>query len=450
MRLLVVGAGKVGTTLIEKLSKEKHDVIIVDIDEDKVENLVNKYDIMGIVGGGGDKSVLEEAGVDKVDFFIACTSRDELNILSCMLAKKMGARYSIARVREPEYYSEENYMEREFGIDMLFNPELRTAEEIAQVLKFPSAVNIETFADGSVVMIELVIRKGNPIIDKSVVDIVKQNGVKLLFSMVERDGRVFIPRGDFVVKEGDRIHITATAQEIEAFSRAMKIYKKRARSVFIVGGGKIAYYLAKNLLESRLDVTIIDIDEERCRELSEKLPEATVLCGDGTDQEVLNEEGIAKSDACVALTGMDEENVIISLYALSRRVPKVITKVDRFTVAHMVRNLGLDSVVSPRNVIANRILRFVRRYRDGSEGNINRFYNIQDKVEALEFVVTADCTFLNIPLKDLKIKSNYLVNGIVRDKEYIIPTGDSCLKVGDIVLVVTTDKNVTDLNRMIK
>ncbi len=450
MRLVIVGAGKVGTTLIEKLSKEKHDVIIVDVDDEKVERLVNKYDIRGIAGGGCDRSVLEEAEVSKADFFIACTSRDELNILSCMLAKKMGAKYSVARVRDPEFYSEEDYMSKEFSIDMPFNPELRTAEEIAQILKFPSAVNIETFADGSVVMIELLIKKGNPIIDKSVVDIIKEYEVKLLFSMVERDGKVFIPRGDFVIKEGDRIHITATEQEIAAFSKDMQMYKKRAKSVFIVGGGKIAYYLAKNLIESRVNVTIIDIDEERCRELSEKLPEATILCGDGTDQDVLSEEGIAKCDACVALTGMDEENVIIALYAASKKVAKVVSKVDRATVAQMVRNLGLDTVVSPRNVIANKILRFVRSRREGGDGSINRLYNILDKVEALEFIATAECKFLNIPLKDLKIKNNYLVNGIVRNKEYIIPTGDSYIAEGDAVLIVTTDKNVTDLNRLIK
>ena len=450
MRLVVVGAGKVGTTLVEKLSGEKHDVIIVDIDAKTVEGLVNKLDIRGIVGGGADKSVLEEAEADKADFFIACTSRDELNVLSCMLAKKMGAKYVVARVRDPEYYSEEDYMSKEFGIDMLFNPELRTAEEIAEILKFPSAVNIESFADGSVVMIELLIKKGNPIIDKSVFEIVKTYNVKLLFSMVERDGKVFIPRGDFVIREGDRVHITAPEGEIATFSKGLQIYKRRAKSVFIVGGGKISYYLARNLIESRVKVTIIDINKDRCKELSEKLPEATILCGDGTDQEVLDEEGMKKCDACVALTGMDEENVIISLYAASCNVSKVISKVDRFTVAQMVRNLGLDTVVSPRNVIANKILRFVRAYRPGNESSINRLYKIGDKVEALEFSVTDKCDFTGVPLKELHIKNNSLVNGIVRNKEYIVPTGDSRLETGDDVLIVTTDKNVTDLNQIIK
>lgn len=450
MRLIIVGAGKVGSTLIDKLSRENHDVIIVDINGKNVENLVNKYDIRGIVGGGADKEVLEEAEVDKTDFFIACTSRDELNVFSCMLAKKMGAKYVIARVREPEYYSEDDYMSKEFGIDLLFNPELRTADEIARILKFPSAVNIETFADGSVVMIELAVKKGNPLIEKSVMLVVKNYDVKVLFSMVERDGKVLIPRGDFVIKEGDRVHITAKEDEITSLIKELQIYKRKSKSVFIVGGGKIAYYLAKNLIQSHVNVIIMDIDEERCAELSEELPEATILCGDGTDQEVLDEEGLAKCDACVALTGMDEENVIIALYAAFKKVNKVISKVDRTTVAHMVRNLELDTVVSPRNVIANHILRFVRGHLDGTDNGIQRLYKIGESVEALEFAVTDECNIIGVPIKDLKIKPDTIVNGIVRGKKYLIPTGDSRFEEGDCVLVVTTDKNITDLNDIVK
>ncbi len=450
MKITIVGAGKIGATFVEKLSMEKHDVVIIDIDGIIVENLVNRHDVQGIVGGGADKSILEEAGVDKSDLFIACTSRDELNILSCMMAKKIGAKYAIARVREPEYYSEEDYMSREFGIDMIFNPELRTAEEIARILKFPSAINMETFADGSVVMIELLIKEGNPLIEKTVVDIVKEYDLNALFSMIEREGKVYIPRGDFVIKKGDRVHITAKEGELAVFSKTLQIYKRKARSVIIVGGGKIAYYLAKYLIESRVQVTIIEIDEIRCKELSMQLPQATILCGDGTDQEVLNEEGISKCDACVALTGMDEENVIISLYALSKDIDKVVTKVDRDTVAHMVRNLGLESVFSPRNVIANSILRFVREQRSNGETKINELYRIGEKVEAIEFLVSEKFDYCGIPLKDLKFKTNTLVNGIVRDGEYIIPTGESKLEVGDIVIIVTAHKNINSLEQLIK
>lgn len=450
MRLIIVGAGKVGATLVEKLSMENHDLVIVDKNPLHIEGLVNKFDVRAICGGGCDRKVLEEAGAEKADFFIACTSRDELNILCCMLAKKMGAKHTVARVRDPEYFSEIGFMSKELGLDMLFNPEYRTAKEIAQLLKFPSAINIESFAGGTVAMIELKINSGNPIIGKQISQIMKDYEVKVLFGLVERDSKVFIPRGDFVINENDRVHITATESELATFSKKLHIFKQRAKSVFIIGGGKIAYYLAKELIETGVDVKIIEKSEERCIELSEELPKATILFGDGTDQEVLDEEGLKKSDACVALTGMDEENVIISLYAALQKVNKVITKVDRPTVAHMVKNLGLDTILSPRNVIANQILRFVRAFQSGSDRGITNLYKLHEHVEALEFKVSEEYPYLNVPLKELKIKHHFLVCGIVRENEYIIPTGESCFRKGDKVLIITTDKRVNDLNQIIK
>lgn len=450
MRLIIVGAGKVGATLVEKLASENHDLIVVDKNSQNVETLINKYDVQGVCGGGCDRAVLTEAGADKADFVIACTDRDELNVLCCMMAKKMGAKYAVARVREPEYFSEIDDMKREFGLDMIFNPEYRTAKEIARVLKFPSAVNIESFAGDTVSLIELKIGAGNPIIGKKIMDIIKEYGVKLLFGLVVRKSYIFIPRGDFVIEEGDHVYITATESAMAAFSKKLHIYKHRSKSVFIIGGGKIAYYLAKELKESGVDIKIIEKDESRCVTLSEELPYATILCGDGTDQEVLEEEGIRNCDACVALTGMDEENVIISLYAVSRAVGKSITKVDSVTVAKMVKNLGLDTVLAPRNVSANEILRFVRACQSGADGVITNLYKIHESVEALEFSVTEDCEFLNIPLKDLKINRNFLVCGIVRDEEYIVPTGDSCFLVGDKTIIITTDKQVTELNQLVR
>lgn len=450
MRLVIVGAGKVGATLVDKLSSEDHDVIIVDKDAQCVESVLNKYDVQGVCGGGCDREILDEAGADKADFVIACTDRDESNILCCMMAKKMGAKHTIARVREPEFFSELEEMSREFGIDMIFNPEYRTAKEIAEVLQFPSAINIETFAGGTMSIIELKINAGNPIIGKAISDIIKEYELKILFGLVDRKGQVFIPRGDFVIEENDHVFITATVRELAAFSKKIHIYKQRSKSIFIIGGGKIAYYLANELSEGGINVKIIEIDEKRCIELSEELPHATILLGDGTDQEVLDEEGIKNSDACVALTGIDEQNVIISLYAASRNVGKVITKVDSRTVSRMVRNLGLDTVLAPRNVIANDILRFVRACQAGADAGLNSLYKLHESVEALEFTVSDDYEFLNVPLKDLKIKRNFLVSGIVRDKEYIVPTGESKFLLGDRVLIITTDKRITDLNQIVK
>ncbi len=449
MRLIIVGAGKIGATLVDKLSKEKHDIVIVDKDPKIVEQIVNRYDVMGVCGGGADRMILEEAGVSTADFVIACTSRDELNILCCMLAKKLGVSHTIARVRDPEYFMEMEYMKGELDLDMWFNPELRTAQEIAEILSFPSAINVETFADGAAVMIELKVKKENPMIGKSVMEIMRDFNVKALFSMVVRENKVYIPRGDFVIQENDIVHITASEKEITNFSKKMQMFRRRARSVFIVGGGKIAYYLAKELIARKVAVKIIEKDEARCEWLSEELPEATILNGDGTDHEVLDEEGIDKCNAVVTLTGMDEENVIVSLYATRKKVAKVITKVDRPTIGQMVSHLGLDSVVSPRIVIASSIVRFVRELTyEGAR--INQLYKIHDKVEALEFPVDNDFEHINVPLRDLNIKKNYLVNGIVRDREFIIPTGDTSFMIGDRVLIVTTEKNVSGLEDIVR
>ena len=450
MKLVIVGAGKIGGTLVEKLIKEKHDVIIVDKDAKIVEQVVNRYDVMGVCGGGADRMVLEEAGVADADFVIACTSRDELNILCCMLAKKLGAAHTIARVRDPEYFMEMEYMKGELDLDMWFNPELRTAQEIAEILSFPSAINVETFADGAAVMIEIKVKKENPMVGKTVMDLNRDLKVNILFSAVIRDNKVYIPRGDFVVQEGDVIHITASEKGITDFSKKTQTFRRRARSVFIIGGGKIAYYLAKELIARKVSVKIIEKDAERCEWLSEELPEATILHGDGTDHEVLDEEGIDKCNAVVTLTGMDEENVIVSLYATRKKVAKVVTKVDRPTIGQMVSHLGLDSVLSPRTVIASSIVRFVREIANEGKARINQLYKIHEKVEALEFPVTSSFGYKGVPLKELNIKKNFLVNGIVRDGEFIIPTGDSVFMEGDKVLVVTTEKNVSELEDIIR
>ena len=450
MRLIIVGVGKVGATLVEKLSKEDHDLVVVDKDSEEIETLVNKFDVRGVCGSGCEREVLLKAEADKADFFIACTNRDELNILCCMLAKNLGTKHTIARVREPEYFTEIDYMSKELGIDFMFNPEYRTAQEIAQVLKFPFAVSIESFAGGRVMMMELKIASDNPIVGKKVMDIAKDFNAKVLFPMVERDDEVFIPKGDFVIMAGDKLRITAEDKDLALFCKKLHVYKQRSRSVFIVGGGKVGYYLAKELLASGVGVKIIDRSEDRCDELKDSLRKATVLCGDGTDPEVLDEEGFKSSDACVALTAQDESNVIIGLYASSLGIKKVIAKVDSSTVADMVSDFGLDSVIAPRNVIANHILRFVRAFQSGSGRGISTLYKLHEEVEALEFNVSEDFPGLNVPIKELKLKDNCLFCGIVRDKEFIIPTGDVCFRCGDKVLVVTTDMTVNDLNQLLK
>ena len=450
MNIVIVGAGKVGETLIGNLVREKHDVAIVDSDYEIVKNIVDRYDVKGIVGGGLERNVLIDAGTEKADFFIACTSRDEMNILCCVLAKKIGAQRTIARVRDPEYFKEMENMRTDLGLDYSFNPELATAIEIAQVLKFPSALSVESFAGGRTRMAEFEITANNPLVGKNLQQISREYGKKILIGVVQRGEKIIIPHGDYIVESGDLIHIIGDEQEIVSFCKELKIFKRRAKSVFIIGGGKITYYLAQDLLNSGVSVKIVEKDEERAEELSELLPKATILIGDGTYQEVLDEENLKGNDACITLTGMDEENVMISLYAKSRKVDKTVTKIDRPSVLQLVSTLGLGTVVSPRNVIANHIVRFVRSFSSDKDEGADTLYKIGNRAEALEFTVVDGFKGINVPLKELTLKKSVLIGGIVRDNEFILPSGDSTLNVGDRVIVVSEEKQFTKLSQILR
>ena len=450
MNIVIVGAGKVGETLIGNLVHEKHNVAIVDNDYEIIKNVVNRYDVRGVVGGGLERNVLLDAGVDKADLLIACAPRDEMNILCCVLAKKIGAQRTIARVRDPEYSKEMENMRTDLGLDYSFNPELATALEIAEVLKFPSARSVESFAGGRTRMAEFEITIHNPLVGKNLYSISREYGNKILIGVVQRDNKIIIPHGDYVVQTGDIIHIIGDEQEIASFCKKLKIFKRKAKSVFIIGGGKIAYYLALELLGKGVNVKIVEQDEERAQELSELLPKATILIGDGTYQDILDEENLKRADACITLTGMDEENVMISLYAKSKKVDKIITKIDRPSILKLVDTLGLGTIVSARTVIANHIVRFVRSYSAAKDEGADTLYKIGNKAEALEFTVLDTFKGINIPLKELTLKKNVLIGGIVRNNEFILPTGDSTLNVGDRVIVVSEEKQFTKLSQILR
>ncbi len=445
MRIIIVGAGKVGRALLETLVEENHDVVVVDSNPDVVEQVVNQFDVMGYVGSGCERGVLTQSEVEHADFFIACTSRDEMNILCCVLAKQLGAKCTIARVRDPEYSKEVDGLSEYLSLDYAINPEYRTAVEISQIMKYPSALNVESFAGGKVNMVEFHIEKGNAIIGTSLMDVAKDFRSKVLVAMVKRGDEVIIPRGDFVIEENDDIHIIGNASEIALFCKKLKIFKPSAKSVFIVGGGKIAYYLANQLIDNGVSVKILEQDQEKCQDLSENLKKAKVLLGDGTDHELLTEEGFLDVDACVTLTGIDEQNVIISLFALQNGVEKVVTKVDRESVMTMVGKLGLGTVVAPKNVIANHILRFVRSHQAESGGGINTFYKLYDKAEAIEFTAEEDFVGLGVSLKELNIDRDILIGGIVRANQFIVPDGSTTIEVGDKVLVIAKTRRVQAL-----
>ncbi len=450
MNLIIVGAGKVGETLVADLANEQHDIVVLDVDGAKVSNIVNKYDVNGIVGSGLERSALLDAGIENVDFLIACTSRDETNILCSVLGRKLGAKSTVARVRDPEYFKEMENLKEDLGVDYFFNPERRTAIEIEKVLKFPSAKSVETFADGMANMVVFTIHKDNPIIGKSLVEISKDYQNKVLCGTVLRGDEVIIPRGNLVFKEGDEISLIGSEAEIAVFCKKLKIFKPRAKTVFITGGGKIAYYLAERLTNSGVSVKIVEKDKIRAEELSKILGRATVLNFDATEQEALDEEKLCDSDACVTLTGEDEENVIISLYAKECGVGKVITKIDKPSIVNMVKSIGLDTVVSPRKAIADHIIRFIRSNQAKAGGGINTLYRLYNKVEALEFTVSPNIIRTGVAIRDLQIDKRVLIGGVVRKDEFILPTGETKLEIGDKVIVVTSLSSVTELSQVVK
>ncbi len=443
MKIIILGAGKVGATLIKSFINEGHDVVILDIDADAVADRVNRFDINGVIGGGAERNALLEAGVEEADFLIACTSQDEVNILSCVIAKKLGAKHTIARVRDPQYFSEMDSVRDIIGLDWAFNPERQTALEIERLVKFPSAKSIESFASGKALMVEFDVLEGNPIIGKTIMEIGKEFKNNVLFGIIKRDGSAIIPKGDTKVNKGDVIYIIGAETDIINFSKKLKIFKPRSKSCFIVGGGKVAYYLAKALLKDGIDVKILENDKERANFLSEELPKATVLLGDGTDHSVLEEEGLKNADACVTLMGVDEQNVIISLFAKMKGVAKVVTNVDRSIISSMVTQFGLDTVISPRKVIASHIVKHVRatEVKDG----INNLYMLTKDVEAVEFTVKSTFEKKGIPLKSLNVKKNFLIGGIVREGEFVLPTGDTDLRENDRVIVVSKGEQINEL-----
>lgn len=450
MKIVIVGVGKVGKTLASNFTNELHDVVAVDIERYPVENLVNNYDLKGIIGSGLEKEVLSDAGVSEADLFIACTSRDEMNVLSCVLAKKEGAKCTIARVREPELFSQMQNLRETLGVDLMFNPELTTAEVIENNLKFPSAKNLEVFAGGRALMAEFLIEGKNPVIGKNITCVAKEYGGNVLFAVVKRGEKSFIPHGDFVFMDGDKAQIIGSEKDIPIFIKKLKIFKPRAKSVILVGGGKISYHLATKLLKSDVGVKIIEKDENICQKFADLLPRATVIQGDGIDRTLLNEENISKTDALVTLTDSDEDNVVISLYALQKNVEKVITKVNRTSTIEMANFIGLDTVISPRIAVANQIIGYVRSHQSKHSGNLRTFYKLTDSVDAIEFMADDNFKGLNVPLKKLKVKVNSLIGGIVRDDKFVLPSGDTCIKSGDRVIVVTGIKQVTALSDVFK
>lgn len=454
MRIVVVGAGKVGRVLTEQLAAEKHDIVVIDQDTDLIESLVNIYDVRGVVGNGGCYDVQKDAFEDGADLLIATTSSDETNILACLVAKKLGTPHTIARIRNPEYEKQLHFMREELGLSMVVNPEKATAREIARVLRFPSAIKREQFCRQRFELVEYRVNEGNPLEGLQLSDLYRNIRVKILICAVARGQQTIIPTGATVLQKGDKIYLTASARELESFFRKLNIFKARANNIMIVGASRIAYYLVKELQDIQKRVTVIDSNAARCQAMSEKFPGVLVIHGDGADSELLSEERISEMDAFVPLTGLDETNIILAMYASQFPNCKVVAKINRPSFADLANQKGLvDSVVSTAAVTSETIARYVRAMQNSFDSdNIKTLHRlVGGRVEALEFNVGPGLPFIGVPLKDLNLREGLLVAGIVRQNGApVIPSGADTLQEGDDVVIVTTDTTLHALRDIVK
>lgn len=452
MKIIVLGAGKVGKTLIKHMSNEDHDIIVVDQNATKVEEVVNQYGVIGVVGNGGSYDILMEAGAEDANLIICVTTSDELNILAGLMAKKMGTRHTIARVRNPDYSSQRDFMRNQLGFSMIVNPELEAASEIRRVLSFPSAVKVDTFSRGKVELAEFFVEDHSRLNGVELNQLHKITKTNILVCAVSHNEDVIIPDGNYAIKPGDHLYITGTHRDLSKFCLDIGVITSRIKNVIIIGGGKIAYYLSKQLSTQGIKVKIIEKDKNRCQVLAEKLPYVTIIHGDGSDDELLNEEGIENTDAVLALTGLDEENIVLSLSAKSLYHKKTIAKVTRMNYTGLSDVLKVDSIVAPKKIVASQIIRYVRaKMNKDHDSAVKTLYKIVDgEVEAVEFKVTEHFKFLHKTINEMKIKEHVLVAAIIRKNEVIVPKGNTAMELDDYVIIVSRGEIMKSLNDMLR
>lgn len=447
MRIIIVGIGKVGFTLAKYLSAEDHDVCIIDKRQSAIDLAGDSLDIMCLKGNGLSSGTLIEAGVKDADVVIATTHSDEVNMLCCLTAKRLGAVNTVARIRDPEYAREVTELKKELGLGLVINPELEAAREISRILRLPTASAVETFSSGRVELIALRLKGDESIIGKPLYKAMSDIGAPILFGTAVRNEEVIIPDGNYVPAKDDMIYVAGTPAAIMAFLKTEGKFKKQGRNVTLIGGGRIAYYLARELREIGMSVKIIEIDRKRCEELDELLPDCTIVCGDGTDAQILEEENVQYSHSVVTLTGRDEENLVTAMYATKLNVGKVVAKFNRGNYEGLLNDIGIDSIVSPKNVTSGKIIRYVRALNNTIGSNVETLHKIAgSRAEALEFRVKAGTKNLGVPFRDIRFRKNFLVCAIVRDNKTIIPSGNDFIKEDDTVIVISRLSNVDDLN----
>lgn len=451
LSIIIVGCGKVGMTLIEQLSKEGHDITIIDKNAAKVQEMSNLYDIMGLVGNGASYSVQMEAGIENADLIIAVTASDELNLLCCTVAKQVGDCAAIARVRTPDYSKEAGYLREKLGLTMIINPELEASLEIARILYLPTALEVNSFAHGQAEIVKFKIPEGNLLDGMTIATLGKSITNEILICAIEREGEVYIPGGNFQMAKADIVSFVAPRRHIRSFLKKIGFKTKQVKDAMIVGGGKASYYLAKQLIAMGIDVKIIEQNKERCEELSILLPEAIIINGDGTDEEVLREEGIEYAQAFIPLTDIDEENIMLTLHAKQVSNAKLITKINRSTFKNVISKLDLGSVIYPRYITSEAIIAYVRAKKNSTNSNIETLYHMFDnRAEAIEFRVDEPSSVTGIPLKDLMLKNDLLVSFIYRNGKVQIPSGLDTIEVGDTVMIVTTHTGLDNIQDIIR
>ena len=451
MKIIIVGIGKVGFAIAEQMTNEDHDLTLVDKNPEVLSRADSSLDVMCVEGNGASVSVLLHAGVREADLVIAVSENDEANLICCLMAKKLGAKHTVARVRNPEYFRDASILRREVGLSMIINPEYASAQEIARILRVPAAFSVESFAGGLVELIGFQVAESDGLADKTLLEYNRQNPTDMLLCAVSRDDEVIIPDGGFIPQVGDRAYAIGTPTETVRMLRGMGRSVTPMRRVSILGGGRTSLYLAWALESTGAHVTIVEQDEEKCLALAEKLPKASIIHGDGTDPEVLESEDIFNCDAFVSLTGRDEENLLMALTAQRAGVKKVLPKVSRPNYIDIVRRTGIDAAISPKDITANYISSYVRSLANSQGSAVEGLHRLLDgAVEAVEFTATAATHFLDTPLREAHFKQGLLVAAIVHDNKVLIPRGNSVIHAGDRVIVVAKSLFLQDLNEILE
>ena len=451
MRIIIVGCGKIGLSIIKQLVIEKHDITVIDKNAEVINDITNNYDVMGLVGNGASYSVQKEAGVDRTNLLIAVTGSDEINLLCCLFAKKAGNCNTIARVRDPLYSKEIQYIKDELGLSMIINPEYAAAVEISRLLRFPSADKIDTFAKGRVELLNLVITEDSPFVNKTLIEVAKRVLSDILICTVERGDDIFIPNGAFILRANDKITIVASAVNSREFFTKIGYDTHQVKDTMIIGGGTMTYYLAEILLKMGIKVKIVEVNREKCETLSENLPRATIINGDATNQEILIEEGINGCDSFVSLTGIDETNIILSLFAKTRTQGKIVTKIDRISFDDIINTFNVGSLIYPDKIAADYIVSYVRAMQNSIGSNVETLIKLNGgRVEALEFKILKGSPVIGIPLMELNLKRDILIGCINRRGTIIIPKGQNTIEEGDTVIVVTTKSGLSDIKDILE